>query len=223
MLSYWINLEKNKLPTKYENDRENHDKHRAVYDMDCMLCNSNLHADMVFSLWLPLRHTLEKLNNGNKKINDVLKTNVNKNNVIFLSNLRKNDSLLELLPESSSTVQLLSELFYYGQQRANVMILPERWMQKRGKKSYYDYMPYFLYECFAGGDFSKAFSSDASLRQWINEQALSFFFNGSIDKCNIIDLAGNGNLKSNITKNLDGLNYMLTNYIDIIKKRKAVI
>ena len=100
------------------------------------------------------------------------------------------------------------------------MILPERWMQKRGKPPYYDYMPYFLHECFHDGDFSSPFLSDDDLRAWIQKESLYFFFGGTIECKNILDLAGTGDVKKGNPSDLD---YLLQNYIDILEKRTSVI
>lgn len=43
-------------------------------------------------------------------------------------------------------------------------------MQDRGLRPYYDYMPYFLCECFEGGAFSSFFiGGDVELKEWISE------------------------------------------------------
>ena len=59
--SSWIEYEENKPKTKYDEDSENHDKFRSEHDLDCVLRNGNLHADTIFSLWLPLRFALVRL------------------------------------------------------------------------------------------------------------------------------------------------------------------
>ena len=78
-------------------------------------------------------------------------------------------------------------------------------------------MPYFLYECFKGGNFHKAFGSDEKVCKWIREEKLECFFDGTVCKENIIDLAGTGNVKKGIP---DDLNYMLRSYISILQKRE---
>ena len=45
-LSYWINY------------KGSGDEYRKNNDRDCILTEGNLYADTIFSLWLPLRYTL---------------------------------------------------------------------------------------------------------------------------------------------------------------------
>ena len=213
-ISSWIEYEENKPKTKYDEDAENHDKFRSEHDLDCVLRNGNLHADTIFSLWLPLRFALVRLS-GYDKIKEVTGLDLEQS-VPFWKALIRNGNLKTLLPIKNETTRLLSELFYYGQKIENTMLLPERWLQSRGGKPYYDYMPYFLYECFRGGDFHNAFGSDEKVCEWISEENLECFFEGTVCKENIIDLAGTGNVKKGIP---DDLNYMLRSYISILQKR----
>lgn len=118
----------------------------------------------------------------------------------------------------------LIELFKLGQELCNVMILPDRSINsERGKKPYYDYMPYFLLECFDGGNFSKYFSNDnEKLKKWIVEQKLEMFFDeGEISKNKIKDLAGNGDIKNN--GGTEYIKTVLKNYITILKCRKDLL
>ena len=113
---------------------------------------------------------------------------------------------------------LLSKLFSLGQEIENTMILPNRKLQERGSAPYYDYMPYFLFECFKGGDFCKYFHySNEELIDWIKREHLECFFDGAICQENIIDLANTGDLKNGVPTNIDDL---LTNYVQILKDRK---
>lgn len=214
-ISSWIEYEENKPKTKYDEDAGNHDKFRSEHDLDCVLRNGNLHADTIFSLWLPLRFALVRLS-GYDKIKEVTGLDLEQS-VPFWKVLIRNGNLKTLLPIKNETTRLLSELFYYGQKIENTMLLPERWLQSRGGKPYYDYMPYFLYECFRGGDFHNAFGSDEKVCEWISEENLECFFEGTVCKENIIDLAGTGNVKKGIP---DDLNYMLRSYISILQKRE---
>lgn len=213
-ISSWIEYEENKPKTKYNEDAEKHDKFRSEHDLDCVLRNGNLHADTMFSLWIPLRFALVKVS-GYDKIKEITGLNLEQS-VPFWKALICNGNLKKLLPIKNETTRLLSELFYYGQKIENTMILPERWLQSRGGRPYYDYMPYFLYECFKGGNFHKAFGSDEEVCKWIREENLECFFDGTVCKENIIDLAGTGNVKKGIP---DDLNYMLRSYISILQKR----
>ena len=213
-ISSWIEYEENKPKTKYDEDAENHDKFRSEHDLDCVLRNGNLHADTIFSLWLPLRFALVRLS-GYDKIKEVTGLDLEQS-VPFWKALIRNGNLKTLLPIKNETTRLLYELFYYGQKIENTMLLPERWLQSRGGKPYYDYMPYFLYECFKGGNFHKAFGSDEEVCKWIREENLECFFDGTVCKENIIDLACTGDVKKGIP---DDLNYMLRSYISILQKR----
>lgn len=219
----WHNYEDNCPKTEYITDRKRHDEFRSKNDLDCILCGGDLKADMIFSLWLPLRFTLVRLN-GYEKLNSIFKTTISKTTEfekLFVCKkiIEQPDMIKTLLPNQNNTVHLLSELFALGRTRANVMILKERGHQERGKKPYYDYMPYFLFECFEGGDFSQAFSSDIDLKNWIEREHLNCFFDKEIDKNSIKDLSGTGDIKSGVPKDIDCL---LNNYIEILKDRKGI-
>lgn len=213
-IAYWIKYEENKPKTDYETDAENHDKYRAAHDLDCVLRDGDLRADTIFSLWLPLRLALVRVS-GYDKIKEVTGLDLNQS-IPFLNTLIQNENLQKLLPIKNKTTWLLSELFYWGQQVENTMILPERGLQSRGCKPYYDYMPYFLHDCFENGKFHKAFGSDEKVCEWVKRENLECFFSGTICKENIVDLAGNGDVKNGVP---DDLNYMLKSYILILQKR----
>ena len=91
---------------------------------------------------------------------------------------------------------------------------------ERGQKPYYDYMPYFLDECFKGGHFAKYFSSDDSFREFVKEEKLEYFFEGEVLKENIMDLANTGNIKYGIPNDI---NILIKNYISILRKRSSQI
>lgn len=209
----WHTYEINCPKTKYETDRKCHDDFRSKNDLDCILCNGELKADIIFSLWIPLRFTLVRLNDY-QELNRIF-TEVKKIPVCEKI-VEQPDIIKSLLPYENNTVLLLSELFALGRTRANVMLLKERWHQNRGNEPYWDYMPYYLFECFEGGYFSSAFSSDAELKNWIEREHLNNFFNKEIDRNSIKDLAGNGNIKYGVPKDMD---YLLNNYIEILKER----
>lgn len=217
-ISFWYNYEKNAPKTKYGEDRDTHDEYRKQNDLDCILCGGDLSADMIFSLWLPLRWVLVRLN-GYEKINKIITTSREKplNKPLFCQKINSEPELIEVLfPKQSESVVLLSKLFVLGQTRANVMLLKDRQLQKRGSKPYYDYMPYFLYECFEGGAFSWAFSTDDVLKEWLAKEHLECFFSGETDKNNIKDLAETGNIKNGIPKEV---NCLLKSYIQILEER----
>lgn len=210
----WINYEEKKPQIAYFSNPETHDLFRKENDTDCILTNGNLLADTIFSLWLPFRFTLVHLNSY-KKLNKY--GNIN-NKISFLKAISSPDILEELLPLDNDCVRKLITLFELGQQRCNVMILRDRRIQSRGFAPYYDYMPWFLYECFDNGEFSKYFDNDnAILIHWIKNQKLNMFFEGEIIKDNIKDLAGNGNVKNGIPNDIC---ILLDNYISILQIRK---
>ncbi len=211
-INSWIWYEDNKPKSKYDDNSREHDKFRSEHDLDCVLTDGNLYADTIFSLWLPLRWTLVEIN-GYDCLNKL--SNINDRHT-FLKKIFRDDNLERMLPKDCPAVIKLSKLFSLGQTRANVMILPKRWMQFRGSKPYYDYVPYFLYECFANGNFSKGFNSDETLVKWIEDESLIMFFNGEIIRDNIRDLSESGDIKMGIPKNM---NILLDNYIDILLKR----
>lgn len=115
--------------------------------------------------------------------------------------------------------QTLIRLFDLGQKRCNVMILKDRSMQRRSQKPYYDYMPYFLSECFEDGEFSSYFTDgDEELKAWIQEEKLEMFFKEDrIEKKAIKDLAGTGDIKRGVPQDMNSL---LDNYIGILEQRE---
>ena len=211
----WIWYEENKLKSRYADDRMKHDEFRSKYDLDCVLTNGNLNADTIFSLWLPLRLTLVDIN-GYTTLN---KNGLGSNRYVFLKNISIKNNLEYMLPSNYPTVIQLSKLFKLGQSRANVMILPEnqRWLNSaRGKEPFYDYIPYFLHECFSGGKFSVAFNSDEELKKWIQKESLEMLFDGIVAKNNIRDLSGSGDIRCGIPNDIEVL---LKSYINILENR----
>lgn len=213
----WVDYEEKRPKSDYFKNRQEHDNFRKRNDLDCILTNGNLNADEIFSLWLPLRFSLVRIN-GYKKLNKY--GDINKK-IIFCKAISSEKILKQLLPENNEIVKKLLELFELGQKRCNVMILKERSMQSRGSEPYYDYMPYFLYECFDNGVFSQYFNRDNSdLIKWINDQKLNMFFSEEITRENIKDLSGSGNVKSGIPEDI---NILLGNYISILKQREEYL
>jgi hypothetical protein len=234
-LAYWSDYKK-----RQQGDETvcSDDEFRAANDRDCVLTGGNLNADTIFSLWLPLRHTIVRIN-GYEAISEIGNINDKKS---FVCALLEGDNLETLLPKELSIVRTLSELFIYGMERENVMLLPKRFFYHggnrkslnctRGGKPYWDYVPRFLYEMFEGGDFSEAVGNDdEACRTWIKEQNMTMFFqDGILDRAHIIDMAGSGNVMVSLAPK--GSSYeeglmlqenMLRNYIDILKIRKNEI
>jgi hypothetical protein len=226
----------------YNERDEESDEFRAANDRDCILTGGNLNADTIFSLWLPLRHTIAKIN-GKEKISEIFGMSiVGMRKEAYVRALLWEDNLEKLLPKELSIVRTLSELFTYGMERENVMILPKRYFYHngkekslnftRGRKPYCDYIPRFLYEMFDGGDFADAVGNDdEACRTWIREQNMTMFFKDEIlDREHIKDLAGSGSVKvslaptgSSYEESLVFQEKQLRNYIDILKIRKTEI
>ncbi|SES92519.1 hypothetical protein SAMN02910413_1278 [Pseudobutyrivibrio sp. C4] len=218
-IAFWCDYDKNAPKSKYEDDPQEHDKYRSEHDLDCILNDGNLFADTIFSLWLPLRTILVRINSYTK-LNRV--GNIN-NKISFLNKLMEVDNLNQYLPRDDKRAILLSELFEIGQTKANTMILPNRKLQEKGDEPVYDYMPHFLAECFQKGRFSYAFKDDEAFKRWINDQKLTMFFKDEIIDINHIkDLSGSKNVRCNIPP--EGKEtLMLENYIQILKERERQI
>lgn len=214
-INSWLCYEKARPKTAYSADPSAHDGFRRNNDLDCVLTNGDLRADTIFSLWLPLRFALVRLN-GYRKLNRYGDIN---DKASFLSAISDDIMLRFLLPEDDDTVILLERLFELGQERCNVMILRDRVMQSRGLAPYYDYMPHFLNDCFVGA-FSRYFRGNDDLKQWIDEQRLNMFFAGEVARENILDLSGSGDIKNGVPEDLG---FMLKNYISILEERKKLL
>lgn len=215
-IAAWIDYEKCRPKSDYVTNRQEHDVFRMKNDLDSVLLNGDLNADTIFSLWIPLRLALVRINRYSalKKYGNI------NNKIAFLEAILNEQTIAKLLPKSNETVSKLLKLFDLGQEKCNVMSLKERRMQSRGGKPYYDYMPYFLFECFDNGAFSRCFTGNCDLIEWIIQQNLNMFFEGEITKDNIKDLSGSGDLTKGIPQNLD---YLLDNYIAILEQRKRLI
>ena len=192
------------------------DEYRKKHDLDCILTNENLFADTLFSLWLPLRYTLNHC--GCELWKEWLeKTPSNfkfKDSDEFMNDLLKNIELY--LPECEET-HLLVELFELGRRRENVIILPYRkWNNIRGGMPYYDYIQHFLFDMLNTDDESFL----TAMKAWIKREHLEMLFlNGNIMKDNLIDLWGSGRATSHKPQKLEVKN-LLGNYIAILKERQ---
>jgi hypothetical protein len=242
-LAYWKDYHKRDLERREKRRKGDEavcsdDEFRAANDRDCMLTGGNLNADTIFSLWLPLRHTIKRIN-SDKVISRIGNINDKKS---FVCALLERDNLEKLLPKELGIVRTLSELFAYGMERENVMLLPKRYFyhgrskkclnSAKGGRPYWDYVPRFLYEMLDGGDFSGVVGNDdEACRTWIKQQNMTMFFkDGILDREHIIDLAGCGNVMvslapkgSSYEEGLRLQENMLRNYIDILKIRKNEI
>lgn len=188
-LREWKDYKKNSPKCPYFGNEIVHDIYRALNDSDCQLTNGNLMADTIFSLWLPLKMSLQCSETypyrlqGNAFYPYKQDGYINKsgNLVNFLTDIEEN---LEIyLPKNEW--EKLYEFAALSLTRANVMILPDRKMQSRGKL-FLDQMPKTLYECFKDGDYNEYFENEDSLvTNWVKEEKLEFFFDGEIMKENI--------------------------------------
>jgi len=209
-LSYWINYD------------GRGDEYRKNNDRDCILTGGNLYADTIFSLWLPLRYTLNYYN-CNKWIEwKQYEEKSLRPHSIKLKNYNDclkdiSDNITIFLPETELT-NMLSVLFGLGIERANVMILPYRkWNNLRGGTPYFEYMPHFLYDLL---NTNTEYFLDA-IKQWISDEHLEKFFENNIVSIdNIRDLAGTGKVTSHRPNNIK-LELLIRNYIDILNKRSG--
>lgn len=216
----WIWYDDHEPKSSYRENREEHDSFRAGHDRDCVLTGGDLRADTLFSLWLPLRHTMERLNDR-EKIRSV--GNISRK-YDFLRELIKGDNLEKLLPAEEPAVQQLSLLFAYGLGRGNVFILPDRRLNcARARKPYWDYMPVFLLESFQGGAFADYWNSPEDYLQWIHREHLEMFFEGGISPDHIIDLSRSGDVRISLApEGICPMEHMLNNYLYILMKREKI-
>lgn len=192
------------------------DEYRKQHDLDCILTNGNLFADMLFSLWLPLRYTLNHCGCERWKVWLEKKPNnfKFKDSDEFMKDLLENIELY--LPECEETL-LLAELFKCGRRRENVIILPyRRWNNIRGGAPYYDYIQHFLFDMFNTEDENFLFA----MEEWIKREHLEMLFlNESITAENLIDLWGSGKVTSHKPQKLE-VKFLLKSYIAILKERQ---
>lgn len=200
------------------------DAYRKTHDLDCVLTNGNLFADTIFSLWLPLRYTLNyfecsKWTEWKEYETDVLRPKHMglKDCNEFLKDMVDNIEIF--LPEHILTKSLI-ELFEIGQTRTNVMILPYRkWNTVRGGRPYWDYMPHYLFEIL---DTDNKIFLDA-VTKWIQKEKLTVFFEeGIVDKNHIKDLAGTGNVCRHSPSELI-VSTLIKNYIEILQERRLLL
>lgn len=218
-LKEWIEYQEYKPKCSYIGNEIVHDVYRALNDSDCKLVNGNLMADTIFSLWFPLKMVIECLN-PSEKFYKIDKYRKDKN--YHLKRIVKN--IDEFLPTTDELVEKLCVFTGLASTRANVMILPDRKMQSRGK-DFLDQMPKTLYECFEDGNFSKYFNNDDSfVVNWIKEEKLEIFFDGEIKKENIKPLIKK--VCANEVcwlKEKEEIIEMLDNFIKILKVRGDVV
>ena len=220
----WKEYNKNSPKCPYSGNEIIHDIYRALNDSDCQLTKGNLMADTIFSLWIPLKMSLQcsESYRYNLQGNEVYPykqdgfISKSGNSINFLTDIEQN---LEIyLPPNEW--KKLYEFASLSLTRANVMILPDRKMQSRGK-FFLDQMPKTLYECFKDGDFSGYFNNEDSLVvNWVKEEKLEFFFDGEIKKENIKPLIEKVSANEVCwLKEKEEIDEMLDNFISILKLR----
>lgn len=200
------------------------DDYRRTHDLDCVLCGGDLNADTIFSLWIPLRLVLNQQNRPRwvswrefeyEKLRPSQRL---KDHVGFLNDLI--DHMENFLAPESELTQKLSTLFELGQERCNVMLLPQgkcSWNSRRGFGPYWDYFPHYIFDLF-----EYAICEDA-LQGWLRDESLEPFFAGeTISQRNILDLAGTGNVCRHRPKEIK-LELLLDNYITILHRRKQLL
>ena len=196
------------------------DEYRKKHDLDCILTGGNLCSDTIFSLWLPLRYTLNYFDTSRwiywkdyeQAFLKAQKLGL-KNCKTFLLELEHN--IEQFLPEDQITKKL-AYLFFLGQKRCNVMILPYRnWNSKRGKSPYFDYLPHFLWDELYG-------ENAEIIPDWIQKEKLDMFFQDktAITPENIIDLAGTGDVRFHKPKDIV-LPVLLDNYSRLLELRET--
>lgn len=214
----WLWYDENRPKCSYVANMEEHDRFRSLHDRDCMLTGGDLKADTLFSLWTPLRHTIVRLNDREtiRSVGDIT------GKYIFLRDFIKGSNIEKLLPESESIVHKLSDLFERGMGRENVFLLPDRQLNcARARKLYYDYVPVMLLEAFPGGAFSAYWDSPEAYLQWIDEEHMEMFFDGSISREYVRDLSGSGDVHISLApEGVEPMEQMLDNYIAVLKERK---
>lgn len=207
MLDYWS------MPDPHLEPGPAYDKWRKNNDLDCILARKDpavtesaiLNADMLISLWIPLRMALDYIKPPRWVFWKEYARTVNagafmlKRHSPFLQDLGVR--IEEYLPAGNKATASLERLFQLGQTKANVMILPDRKMNvRRGRAPYYDYVPHFLVGLYEG-DFGGF--PEKTITQWIERETLQMFFaNEIVEKERVLDLLGTGNPKRHSKKDI---------------------
>ena len=209
---------------QYFIDREDvpamsNDEFRRNYDLDCVWLEGDLHADTIFSFWMIMKQVLQLVaKNRYEEVGNTEEPYKNNRSIYEIIN-----NLNEFLPKKNELVKKLYEFAILAQGRANVMRLPDkgRGIQKRGLW-FYDQMGPTLCACF-DGKFSEFFNNDISeIEKWVKAEKLQMFFKDEkITLKNVKPLIDGVEAKDAIwLSDEKQLNEMLTNCIDILKKRE---
>ena len=214
----WNQYDTNKPTSDYWENQEEQDEYRRWNDRDCVLTGGNLYADTMFSLWTPLRATIERLHTPD----EIAAVGNIKSKYAFIREVLKGNNLEKMLPETESIVQKLSQLFELGMGRENVFLLPDRNLNPaRARRPFCDYIPVFLLECFPGGEFADAWNNTEEYVSWVKKENLHVFFDGDIMPENIRDLAGSGDIRmTQAPTGVAPMEKMIEQYINILQERR---
>lgn len=194
---------------------ETFDNWRRRNELDVLYLNGDLHADTIFSVWMPLKMCLQ-VSDTYPYFNQGAKEKPYASNT-FISNIIKNIDKYLPFHEWKEFYQFVS----LAMTRANVMKLPERNMQSRAK--FYDQMPKTLYECFDNGEFSSCFKN-ISVGSWVADQHLAMFFKSEVSRVDIKPLISNmAASEYKWLTNKEQLLEMFSNYINILKVRNNIV
>lgn len=194
---------------------------RRTHDLDCVLTGGNLFADTIFSLWLPLRFTLNcfessKWRNWKEWEYDSLRKQklTLKSQKPFMLDLE--GDIKHFLPECELT-ESLCRLFELGQKRCNVMILPNRsWNRRRGGAPYWDYLPHYLYDVLTE-------DATSAVVEWIRREKLAILFKDEIiQKEYLLDLAGTGDVRKHAPKDIV-VPTLINNYVNLLQLRETIL
>lgn len=194
------------------------DEYRKTHDLDCILTDGNLFADTIFSLWLPLRYTLNFFESPRWIYWKKFESHFLRGQGISLKNYNpfivELEANIESFLHKHEITNKLIYLFSLGQKRCNVILLPYRkWNTKRGCHPYFDYLPHFLY------DILNTNNTEATVK-WIEREKLAVFFKDRIiEKENLIDLAGTGNVCCHSPREIL-LPILLDNYTLLLEQRE---
>ncbi|WP_102264464.1 DUF1413 domain-containing protein [Mesobacillus jeotgali] len=186
----------------HESEISLNERWRKENDLDVIWLDGDLNADTIFSVWMPLKMSLQSSKTypykmkGNKYYPYKDDAYQGKQGIIhFLSDIISN--IDKYLPRNE-----WEELYQFAELAStisNVIRLPDkgRGMQKRGiieivdgkqiiVDSFYDQIPRTLYECFEGGEFRNKyknreyFKNDKELKDWILDQDLDILFSNGV-------------------------------------------
>ncbi|MGR6545715.1 hypothetical protein [Paenibacillus tundrae] len=192
-----------------------YDEWRKENDLDVVWLNGDLHADTIFSVWIPLKMSLQSVAGDTFSYKGNRGT-PSKENECFKDII---ENINHYLPPEHALVNELYRFAELASTRANVMRLPNRQMQKRGF-FYFDQIPKTLYECFGEGRFNTYFESDQAVKEWVKEEKMDMFFDGSISRNNVKPLISRMQASDcEWLKESDDILEMLVQYNEILCKR----